>query len=230
MAGPIALVGGDEFRAGCEAMDRDILAATNLKRPSLLVLPTAAAWENPSKAASNGVEYFSRLGANPSALMVLEAEQAEDERMLTPLDDADVIYFTGGNPAHLLETLSGSLLLRKLRRAHDGGAVIAGSSAGAMVMGSWMRFDGWREALAIVPGVATLPHHEKSDPDRVADQLRGSAPQGIVVLGIDAGTCCFAGAEGWEVLGARGVTVYDGAGWRRYQSGEPLALDTPVWD
>ena len=161
-------------------------------------------------------------------MMVLGAEQADDERLLSPLDDADVIYFTGGNPGHLLETLSGSLLLRKLRMAYDGGAVIAGSSAGAMVMGSWMRFDGWKEALAIVPGVATLPHHEKSDPGKVADQLRGSAPQGIAVLGIDAGTCCFAGAEGWEVLGAGAVTVYDGAGWRRYQSGKPLALDAPV--
>ena len=65
----IALVGGDEFRPGCEEMDRAILDSTGLERPSLLVIPTAAAQEKPEKAASNGVSYFSALGADASPLM-----------------------------------------------------------------------------------------------------------------------------------------------------------------
>ena len=157
MAGPIALVGGDEFGAGCEGMDRGILEATHVPHPTLLVIPTAAASENPSRAASNGVAYFSSLGANASPLMVLDAAHASDDQLLAPIDTADVIYLTGGNPAHLLETLSGSVLLNKIRQALDRGAILAGSSAGAMVMGSWVQFKGWRKALGIVPGVAVLP-------------------------------------------------------------------------
>ena len=224
MAGLIALVGGDEFRAGCEGMDRAILAAADAVHPSLLVIPTAAAGENPSKAASNGVRYFSSLGATASALMVLEAAQANDETLLSPVDTADVIYFTGGNPEHLLDTLVGSLLLQKVRQALARGGVLAGSSAGAMVLGSWMRFRGWREALGIVPGVATLPHHERSDPEAVAKELADSAPSDTAVLGIDAKTCCSKSPDGWKVFGAGGVTVYQGGGWRRYASGEVLRL------
>ena len=67
MGGIIGLVGGDEFRPGCEGMDRTILETTGVRRPSLLVVPTAAAGENPSRAASNGVAYFSSLGAIASA-------------------------------------------------------------------------------------------------------------------------------------------------------------------
>ena len=69
MAGVIALVGGDEFRAGCEEMDRALIALTGAHRPSLLVIPTAAASENPSQGGLQWSELFRRpwsqgLGAN----------------------------------------------------------------------------------------------------------------------------------------------------------------------
>ena len=53
MSGAIALVGGDEFRQGCEEMDRAVLEASGVSTPSLLVLPTAAARENPALAVSS---------------------------------------------------------------------------------------------------------------------------------------------------------------------------------
>ena len=224
MAGLIALVGGDEFRPGCEDMDRAILASTGLREPELLILPTAAAGENPTKAASNGVAYFSGLGASASSLMVLGAAQANDAQFLVPIDTAEIIYLTGGNPAHLLDTLVGSLLLERLRQALDRGAILAGSSAGAMVLGSWMRFRTWRESLGLVPGVVTLPHHEKSDHGSVATDLADSAPSDVTVLGIDGKTCYFGGAGSWKVLGAGKVTVYRAGRWLRYQSGDIVTL------
>ena len=150
MAGPIALVGGGEFRPGCEEMDLAILEATGVEGPSVLILPTAAANQNPGKAAANGVAYFSGLGARSSALMVLGPAEANDERLMSPLDSADLVYITGGDPGHLLRVLTGSLLLKRLEGALERGAVLAGSSAGAMVLGSWMRFRGWAEALRVV--------------------------------------------------------------------------------
>ena len=223
MAGRIALVGGDEFRKGCEDMDRAILDANGKKCPSVLIVPTAAAGQNPSKAASNGVAYFSELGADASALMAIETADANDESLLEPVDAADVVYLTGGDPAHLLGALSGSTLLRKIEAALERGAIVAGSSAGAMVMGPWMRFREWRKALGLVP-VVTLPHHERSDPDRVAAELATCAPDGESVLGIDAMTGCFGGPDGWSVLGAGRVTVYRDGGWQQFESGEAVPI------
>ena len=225
MAGRIALVGGDEFRAGCEPMDAAILEASGVKPARLLVVPTAAAGQNPAKAASNGVAYFSNLGATASSLMVMDRPDADNEELVAPVDTASVIYFTGGNPAHLLEVLDGSALLSKIRQALDRGAVVAGSSAGAMVMGAWMRFREWREALGIVPGVATLPHHERSDPDAVSQQLATTGRAGMIALGIDGRTGCLSEPEGWTVAGAGAVTVYRAGGWQRYTSGKSFGLD-----
>ena len=224
MAGAIALVGGDEFRPGCESMDQAILEAAGAARANLLVVPTAAAAQNPAKAASNGVGYFAALGAEASPLMVLDRRDADDEALVGPVDTADVIYFTGGDPAHLLDVLKGSALLRKMRQALDRGAVVAGSSAGAMVMGSWMRFREWREALGIVPGVVTLPHHERSDPDSVVKELAQSGRADAVVLGVDSRTGCLGGPEEWTVAGAGAVTVYQAGRWQRYSSGDRFSL------
>ncbi len=222
MSGAIALVGGDEFRPGCEEMDRAVLEASGVASPTLLVLPTAAAWENPALAAANGVRHFAALGADASALMVTEPSHANDAGLLAPLESADMVYLTGGSPAHLLDVLSGSLLLERLLAAHGRGAVLAGSSAGAMALGEWMRFRGWRRALGVVPGVAVLPHHERADPDIVAAELAESAPEGVAALGVDGKTGCLGQAGAWRVVGDGNVTVYRGGQWRRYGVGEVI--------
>ena len=167
----IALVGGDEFRPGCEAMDAAILEATGASRPRVSVVPTAAAAQNPAKAASNGVSYFSSLGADASAVMALGPDDAANPSLIAPLEQADLVYLAGGDPAHLLETLRGSLLLAALRDALARGAVVTGSSAGAMVLGSRMRYRGWVDALGVVDRVTVLPHHERANPD---DRRRGA--------------------------------------------------------
>jgi cyanophycinase len=228
MAGQIALVGGDEFRVGCEGMDEAVLEATGVKRPRVLIVPTAAAEQNPSKAAENGVSYFSSLGAEASPIMVLGPDTAGDEKVVSRLDTADVVYLTGGDPDHLLETLRDSLFLSRLRRALARGAIVAGSSAGAMVLGSWMSFRGGVDTLGMLRGVAVLPHHERSDPDEVVARLEQSAPAGTAVLGIDGKTCCFGGPGGWTVLGQGTVTLYSRGRWQRFESGQSLPLQTSL--
>jgi cyanophycinase len=227
MAARIALVGGNEFRPGCVEMDRALLDAIGVARPRVLVVPTAAV-TNPPKAASDGVSHFSALGAEASPLMVLDSATANDDGYVAPLDSADLVYLTGGDPAYLLETLAGSIFFDGLRRALARGVVVAGSSAGAMVMGEWMRFREFQPALGLIRTLAVLPHHESSDPDSVSVQLAQSTPTGTAVLGVDAMTCCFGGPDGWEVLGAGAVTVYTGGSWRRFKKGEDVLLRTSI--
>ena len=172
----LALVGGDEFRRGCEAMDEAILRTTSKASPVVLIVPTAAAFENPALAADNGARYFSALGADARPLMVLDRSDAESHEMALEVESADVVYLTGGSPIHLLETLRESAVLAATLKALERGAVLAGSSAGAMVMGSWMRFREWRPALEIADGIASLPHHERSDPNTVSREIREGAP------------------------------------------------------
>ena len=221
----LALVGGDEFRPGCEALDEAILRATGKANPVVLIVPTAAAFENPSLAANNGVKYFKALGADARPLMVVSRSDAESNQMASEVESADVVYLTGGSPIHLLETLRESVVLATIMDRLERGAVLAGSSAGAMVMGSWMRFREWRPALDIAKGIASLPHHERSDPVSVSREIGKNAPGDLaVILGIDGRSGAISGPEGWTVVGAGHVTAYRKDNWERLRSGDVFTV------
>ena len=224
MAGQIALVGGEEFRTGCEEMDRAVMRASGRDRPQVIIVPTAAV-TGPAKAANDGVTHFRALGSEASQLMVLEGSQANDPEFIQPASQADVVYFTGGSPDHLLATLKDSALLRLLVSGLEQGLVLGGSSAGAMVMGSVMRrpnSGGWVEGLGIVPGVGVLPHHERRDPAEVLKELGTNAPEDIIYLGIDARSGVLGGPNDWQVVGSGSVAVYRNDEYSVFQPGERL--------
>ena len=220
MRGRIALVGGDEFQPSCRVMDNVLVEMTEIERPNALIIPTAAAAERPMLAAQNGIRQFDLLGARASSLMALNSAAADDEELTSVVDGTDIIYLTGGNPTHLLEALEGSLLLRRMLDAVERGAILAGSSAGAMVMGERMRFRQWGAALGVVPGVAVLPHHERSSKSQTLRDVSVQTAEGLTVLGIDGATGCVSDRDGWRVLGAGSVTVYGAGDWNVYRAGE----------
>lgn len=231
MAGEIGLVGGEEFRVRCEEMDREIMrrsVSDGGEQPArVLIIPTAAV-TGPAKAANDGVVHFGSLGGDSSQLMVLDRAQADDEDFIRPVNDTNVVYFTGGSPDHLLEVLRGSRLLEAILAAVEKGAVLAGSSAGAMVMGSYMRrprSGGWVEALGLSPGMVVLPHHENRKPEEVLRELTADAPSGLTFLGIDARTGCLGKPGSWHVVGSGNVTVYRNGDWAVYPSGQALPAD-----
>lgn len=227
MPGEIGLVGGNEFREYCKDMDRAIMQAAGQNPARVLVIPTAAV-AGPAKAANDGVRHFSSLGGDARQLMVLDRDQADDTKFIRPVEGAGVIYFTGGSPDHLLATLRQSKLWEAIRSAANNGAVLAGSSAGAMVLGSLMRRPSsgdWVEALGIVPGVAVLPHHEDKEPSETSRQLQSQLASGLTILGIDAQTACLGRPGNWRVVGYGKVTVYRGTAWALYQSGQQLPED-----
>ena len=224
MHGRIVLAGGDEFRPGCEEMDSYILRTSGKDPARVLIVPTAAV-TGPQKAATDGVRYFSSLGALASGLMVLGPSQANEEKLLSAVSGVSLVYFTGGSPDHLLETLRGSKLFDRLLQECMNGAIIGGSSAGAMVMGSMMRRPStaeWVPGLGVAEGLAVLPHHERSEPSAVAEELAATAPPGLTVLGIDARTCCVGSPGSWRVVGVGRVTAYRDGSWATYNSGDDL--------
>ena len=235
MARRILLVGGDEFRPSGVGVDRHLLRQTGQSTPRVAIIPTAAAHENPALAVSNGVRHFVGLGASAYSVDVVRRADAENPRIVAQLEGADVIYFTGGSPEHLRAALAGSPLLEAVIAANHSGAIWAGSSAGAMVLGAVMRRPSSGSpvspALGIIPSVMVLPHHERSDPQSVATQLSAPETVSLAVLGIDGGCGIMLDTEGATALGAGSVTVYQAGNWRRFAGGETvpgLTVDGPV--
>ena len=129
--GPLALVGGGEWSDGCD-FDVELLAASG--GDEVLVLPTAAAYEHPDKAVATAEAWFARIGGRARGLMVLGRADAEDEANAAEVRASRFVYLGGGSPMHLRSVLKASPVWEALLDAWRHGAVVAGSSAGAMVL------------------------------------------------------------------------------------------------
>ena len=137
MNGLIALVGSGEYLPVMEDIDRHLLASVNVKTPRVVCIPTAAGQEGDESVnrwLRMGVEHFKRLGADVQALHIIDQQSANDAQHEALLENADLIYFSGGNPQYLFETMHGSRAWAAMQKAWNSGAVYAGCSAGAMIL------------------------------------------------------------------------------------------------
>ncbi len=223
MSGPIALVGGNEFRSNCEAMDRALLARL-VSGPKVVIVPTAAARENPGLAVENGVRYFHRLGAQAEGVMIVDAETARQTMILTRLKNADLVYFTGGDPVYLLETMRDSPAWKVAKEVWNEGGMLAGSSAGAMILGGqmWSPGHGWREGLGLISQIAVIPHYASLASHWDAARLRASLIGGVTLVGIDEATALV--GPPWQVIGAGEVAVYHSDQPSIFKNGQTVSL------
>ena len=131
----------------------------------ICVVPTAAARYSPAASAAHGVGAFERvaaqagIAASATPAMIVDAASAADADIAGRLADADLVYFPGGDPDRIPSVLRGSLAWAAIVRAHEGGAVLGGASAGAMAMAPWTWTPaGGTPGLDVVPGIAVRPH------------------------------------------------------------------------
>jgi cyanophycinase len=231
MPGPVALVGAGEFLPSMSSFDANLLAATGVTRPRVVILPTASFPDGEAvfqRWAAMGVAHFAGLGAEVEPVMVRDREGADDPAAVQAVGEADLVYLSGGKPAHLLKSLAGSALGRALARAHERGAALAGCSAGAMALAGFS-FDfrvrlmpfplRWGSGLGFAPGVSVVPHYD-AWPEPFSALIAFQAPRGSVVLGIDEDTAVVGHDGGWQVHGASRVTVWRGRRRERFREGE----------
>jgi cyanophycinase len=220
---PIALVGGNEFRRECDAMDRALIERLGGPGAQIAILPTAATNENPYVAGENGARHFRRLGARADKLMIVDEDSANDASLFGLLEDYAGIYFTSGDPIYLRDILMGSQTWEAVRAVEARGGLIAGSSAGAMMLGGRLwRFDGWTEGLGLAPGLAILPHHATLAARWDAPAMAAALPAGVTLVGIDEATALLLPEA--RVLGIGQVTVYGPGGPRAYGPGAEVEL------
>ena len=208
MPGPLALIGGSEWRTGCD-FDRDLLALSG--GSEVLVLPTAAAYEHPDRAIEAAARWFDDLGGRVRPLRVLTRRDAVDEANVAPIADAAFIYLSGGSPMHLRSVLKDSPVWDALVASWQRGAVLAGSGSGAMVLCDPMvdpRGGALTLGLGLIEQLAVIPHHDTWSEDKAKRTLR-IAPDGLPIAGIDARTALLRSTAGeWSVAGAGSVIVY----------------------
>lgn len=205
--GPLALVGGGEW-TGDEAIDKRLI---ELGGKDVLVLPTAAAYEHPEAAVATAVARYLSLGASARGCMVLSRQDAEQARFGDELREARFIYLAGGSPLHLRATLRDSLVFDAIREAWHRGALIAGSSAGAMVLTDPMidpRGGAFTIGLGLLSDIAVIPHYRGDRAMQLERTLSlASDSCAVVGLGEQTGIICLPD-QTWEIVGPGVVEIF----------------------
>src|SRR5215217_1510113 len=226
--GYLLLEGGAEF--GGRMRDPDLKAielAGGFEAP-IRIIPTAAAPDNNyQRAGNNGTRWFQSLGAKDViSLPLTDKASASDASIAKSLQAAKLIYMLGGFTGYLGETLIGSPAWEAAREAYRSGAVIAGSSAGAMVMCEFYYDPSAQrvvKGLNLVPNSLVLPHHNTFGKSW-APQLTKQVPD-LTLIGIDEQTGMLDdGAGTWTVYGRGGVTYYRNNQIEIYEAGKSFSV------
>lgn len=230
--GPVALVGSGEYLDVMNDVDRYLLEMLEgLGEVTVALLPTASGLEpnRPTYWNNLGLHHFQQLGVKDiRASRIVDRAGAHDPDQLALLRDVDFYYFSGGNPHYIIETLRDTPAWQIIKDAYEAGAILAGCSAGAMMLGG--RTISMRQAmmdgkidlvdsLGIVPELIVLPHFDRManslDPQRFRRLLQ-AVPSGYTVVGIDEETAlvrisanAYNRAESlWRVMGRQTVKVF----------------------
>jgi len=221
--GTLLLEGGAEFGGAMREPDLRAIELAGGTHVSIRIIPTAAAPDkNHLRAGNNGIRWFRGLGAkNVEPVLLINKESANDFEIAGTLRAAKLIYILGGFTHYLGQTLKDSLTWDSVLGAYQDGAVIAGSSAGAMVMCEYY-FDPGRgkveRGLNLVPTACVIPHHNTFGKGW-AGKLKSLLP-GVTLLGIDERTGMLTEGRTWQVLGGGVVTVYRGDEVDVYETGQ----------
>ncbi len=216
MRGKLILVGSGEFTPAMDDVDREVLASLGRPRARVAIVPTASGEEEtPQSWTDMAATHFAALGAEAYPVMVLHRDDANDPRWSQALSGTDLIYFSGGKPGYAIETLAGTPFWDRVVRCFREGAYLAGSSAGAMILGErsyapddfdengMPRKIAMRAGLGLLPGLFVIPHFDllsSFPPERIAAWL-ALWPAGDRCLAIDENTALIEGAHGWSVRG-----------------------------
>lgn len=210
LSGPLALIGGDAFTEGC-SFDAELLEATGAAE--VLVLPTGAAYEHPDRLVDQASIWFGTLGVKARGLDVLGRPDALDPAKADAVRSARFLYLAGGSPMHLRSVLKDTPVWEAIGEAWHGGAALAGSHAGAMVLCDPMvdpRGGAFTLGLGLVANLAIIPEHDQWSED-AAHRTRTLSPADVVLAGVDRRTALVRDPDGsWRSAGAGAVVVYKG--------------------
>src|SRR5512135_2054429 len=198
MAGTLALVGAGEFLDSMSGVDRQLLERAGGNR--VAILPTASAPDGagvPERWIKMGVDHFTGLGAQADGLLALDRAACDEAAIADRVRAANLVYFSGGKPDYLRSTLDGTAVWFAVREVFDRGGVIAGCSAGAMIMGGYvpeftMRvgvpwITRWMQAFGLVPNAIVAPHYNEF-PEIMVNVIFGRRPAGTYLIGVDGRT------------------------------------------
>lgn len=230
--GALALVGGNEFTKEC-TFDAELIKSSaeskNIAESDVrvLIVPTAAAYENPAKIVQQGRSYFENLNVGVDVLEIYtrtDATEIDSAKLAEQLQAACIIYLTSGSPMHLQSVLAHTAVFDEIKSAWQGGAVLVGAGAGGDVLCDYMvdaRGGAFTVGLNLISEISMIPGYDLWSEDKIHRTVQ-LAPPDIFVAGVPLQTALISKAgEAWQEMGLGKVSAF--------AKGEKVAVaDLPI--
>jgi cyanophycinase len=237
--GWIIPIGGAEEKENDRAILARFVELCGGARADIVVIPTA------SKLLDTGPRYeeiFRDLGASRIEVMDFDTRRdAEERSRVARIENANGVFFTGGNQLRLATLIGGTAVAKAIRQSNAHGTHVAGTSAGAAFLSEHMIAFGEEGPtpvagmVRLAPGLGLTNRFVIDQHFRQRDRLgRLTAALAFnpfaIGIGLDEDTAAFISPENTvEVLGSGGVTIVDAAGLEfssmaQVEEGEPVCL------
>jgi len=142
--GRLIAIGGNEDKTGERAVLKRVVHEIGKADYKVAIITTAS--EEPEQCGKDYQQIFKQLGASKVEILnVTTRMQANDRTFAQTIEDADLLFLTGGDQLRLTTIIGGSGLFEALHNRLEAGALIAGTSAGAAVFSDTMIYEGQSE-------------------------------------------------------------------------------------
>ncbi len=211
------------------------------EEPLLSIIPSAS--KKPYGSAKQYSHLFSNAGAETQTIYPEKRDEANEEPLLEQVRASDGFFLTGGNQLRITALLGGTQMLKEMQKRFEEGALVSGTSAGAVCLTRTMIAYGDSEE-SLLHGMVELSPGLNFIDDAVIDThftARGRFPRLIHVvtehpgvLGVGLGEDI---AAVWDfeemnftVIGSNNIVVVDGKNIARsnvpnIQYREPICVE-----
>ena len=189
------------------------------KEKARLVVITAAAGDSAASDTAAVNEIKKQTGIkNVMLLHTRDLKEANSEKFVAPIRQATAVYFTGGRQWYIADSYLNTLTHQAFFDVLDRGGVIAGSSAGASIQGSFL----WRgdtkgpdiligdhtQGLGFLKNSVIDQHLLRRNRTFDLVPFIKTAPK-IIGIGLDEATAILVQKDTLQVIGRSYVAVYD---------------------
>lgn len=222
--GTLVVIGGGDLDD--VILGRFISMAGGPDAPVIFV-PTAGERQRylPTDPSAN---FLKRAGCrNLEILHTRDRNEADSEAFAARVRRARGVFFAGGRQWRLVDSYLGTRTQREFEALLQRGGVIAGTSAGATIQGSYlvrgaregntiMMAPGYEQGFAYLRRVAIDQHLIRRNRENDLIGVIDKHPE-LLGIGIDENTAIVVHGDRFEVIGASKVAIYD----RKYKPSAP---------
>ncbi|HBM15092.1 MAG TPA: cyanophycinase [Lentisphaeria bacterium] len=240
--GRLIAIGGNEDKIDNLKVLKRVVSEAKGRDTIVEVITTAS--ENPRQMEDNYERAFKRIGVSGfGAIHIASRYDAADRSLEERINEADLIFFTGGDQLRLSSILGGSYFMEVLRSRFLEGALVAGTSAGAAALSETMIYDGegstgmLKGSISMGPGLAFLngviidTHFINRSRIARLFQVVATNPS-VLGVGLSEDTAIFIkdDEDSFEVIGSSLAVVVDGGHLKnsnisKIAKGEPIAVE-----